>query len=106
MKHEMTPPLPASAFDADETIPAGGCAASASRLVLNGNVTIEIACNKDEIVRLNQSETTGGRRTIEASTLTITASTVTIIGNLEVVGNIHATGTIMDEMGNANHHSH
>lgn len=106
MKHDMNSPLPVSAFDADETIPAGGCSGSASRLVLNGNVVIEIACSKAEAVRLDQTETTGGRRTIEASAITIIAPTVTIIGNLEVVGNIHATGTIMDEMGNTNHHSH
>lgn len=31
---------------------------------------------------------------------------VTIIGNLEVDGNIHATGTIIDDAGNTNHHSH
>lgn len=29
-----------------------------------------------------------------------------IIGNLEVQGNIHATGSIIDEGGNTNHHSH
>ena len=31
---------------------------------------------------------------------------VHIIGNLEVAGNIHATGAIIDEGGNTNHHSH
>lgn len=29
-----------------------------------------------------------------------------LIGNLEVEGNIHATGSIIDESGNTNHHSH
>lgn len=106
MQHDMNPPLPASAFDVDEAVTPGGCAVSVSRMVLNGNVVIEIACSKAEAVRLDQTETTGGRRTIEASAITIIAPTVTIIGNLEVVGNIHATGTIMDEMGNTNHHSH
>jgi len=36
----------------------------------------------------------------------IQAPTVILIGNLEVVGNIHATGSIIDEGGNTNHHSH
>jgi len=30
----------------------------------------------------------------------------TLVGNLEVEGNIHATGSIIDEDGNTNHHSH
>lgn len=29
-----------------------------------------------------------------------------LIGNLEVDGNIHATGSIIDDAGNTNHHSH
>lgn len=29
-----------------------------------------------------------------------------LVGNLEVEGNIHATGTIIDDSGNTNHHSH
>jgi len=32
--------------------------------------------------------------------------TFVLIGNLEVNGNIHATGTIIDDSGNTNHHSH
>ena len=36
----------------------------------------------------------------------IHATKVTIVGNLEVAGNIHATGAIIDEGGNTNHHSH
>lgn len=31
---------------------------------------------------------------------------VKITGNLEVEGNIHATGTIIDDAGNTNHHAH
>lgn len=31
---------------------------------------------------------------------------VKIVGNVEVEGNIHATGTIIDDSGNTNHHSH
>jgi len=31
---------------------------------------------------------------------------VTIVGNVEVQGNIHATGTIIDDSGNTNHHVH
>jgi phage gp45-like len=37
---------------------------------------------------------------------TITAPTVKIIGNLEVEGDIHATGKIIDAGGNTSNHSH
>lgn len=37
---------------------------------------------------------------------TINCPTLTLNGNLEVNGNIHATGTIIDDAGNTNHHSH
>lgn len=36
----------------------------------------------------------------------IVCNEVRIKGNLEVEGNIHATGTIIDDSGNTNHHSH
>ncbi len=39
-------------------------------------------------------------------TATITANKVTIVGDLEVSGNIHASGKIEDENGNTNHHEH
>jgi len=42
---------------------------------------------------------------ISASNIVIQGP-VNIIGNLEVQGNIHATGAIIDEGGNTNHHSH
>lgn len=47
-------------------------------------------------------------RTVEHASgdWTITAPTVTIKGNLEVIGNVHATGSIIDDGGNTNHHSH
>jgi phage baseplate assembly protein V len=41
-----------------------------------------------------------------AGSITIQAPTLNIIGNLEVQGNIHATGSIIDEGGNTPHHSH
>ena len=53
--------------------------------------------------------------TIEAPILNIKGGSPTegilegnfkLIGNLEVEGNIHATGAIIDESGNTNHHSH
>lgn len=39
---------------------------------------------------------------------TVTAECATLIlkGNLEVEGNIHATGSIIDDAGNTNHHGH
>lgn len=36
----------------------------------------------------------------------INATRVLINGNLEVAGNIHATGTILDNAGNSNNHTH
>ena len=101
MQHDMNPPLPASAFDADEAVPAGGCAVSLSRLVLNGNVVINIACNKDESVQLNQTETTGGRRTmqagevvIEATEVTIIAQRIKLVGDVRITGDCHVDGTM------------
>lgn len=49
-----------------------------------------------------------GSRTIthKSGDWTIEAPTVTIRGNLEVDGNIHATGTVIDDAGNTNNHSH
>ena len=38
--------------------------------------------------------------------ITIKAPVINFEGNLEVKGNIHATGTIIDDSGNTNHHSH
>jgi len=38
--------------------------------------------------------------------ITITAPEINITGNMNVQGNIHATGTIIDEGGNTNHHQH
>jgi phage baseplate assembly protein gpV len=39
-------------------------------------------------------------------TLTLSAQNIVIEGNLEVKGNILATGSITDTTGNTNHHSH
>ncbi|MDI7864290.1 phage baseplate assembly protein [Rhizobiaceae bacterium n13] len=36
----------------------------------------------------------------------IVAPVLELVGDLDVQGNIHATGTIIDELGNTNHHSH
>lgn len=38
--------------------------------------------------------------------ITIQAPVIRILGNLYVEGNIYATGSIIDEGGNTNHHSH
>lgn len=48
----------------------------------------------------------------KGNVVTLTASgwafnmNVTIYGNLEVAGSIHATGSIIDDGGNTNHHGH
>jgi len=50
---------------------------------------------------------TQGTVEIEAARMILLKTTeVRLIGNLEVEGNIHATGSIIDEGGNTNHHSH
>lgn len=97
----MNAPLPASAFDVDEAVAPGGCAVSVSRMVLNGNVVIEIECSKEERVRLDYEEVTGGRRslqaqeiTIVADRITITAPHITLVGNVRIKGDCHVDGTL------------
>lgn len=36
----------------------------------------------------------------------ITATRVVVNGDLEVNGDVHATGTVLDDAGNTNHHAH
>ena len=38
--------------------------------------------------------------------IVITATRVVVNGDLEVNGDVHATGTILDDAGNTNHHTH
>ena len=94
MKHDLNPHLPDATFDADETVPAGGCEGSVSRLVLNGRVIIEIACDKNESVALDQQETTGGVRRITASEVIITAPVIRLVGDVTVQGDVTATGIL------------
>lgn len=64
-------------------------------------VNIELLA--DQLLRL----IAGSSVQIEAGQeVTITAPLTRIIGNLQVVGNVHATGSIIDTTGNTNHHSH
>ncbi len=51
-------------------------------------------------------ECSGNIHIKSAGSITIETPVVNLIGNFEVQGNIHATGTIIDDSGNTNHHSH
>lgn len=48
----------------------------------------------------------GGPVIVKAPSATLTIPQVTLDGNLQVNGNINATGAIMDASGNSNHHTH
>lgn len=63
---------------------------------------IKLDSTKD-VVTVNTLKTVN---VVAGQSVTITTPTVFINGNVEVKGNIHATGTIIDDSGNTNHHSH
>ena len=44
--------------------------------------------------------------TVQAPAVTLDTPQTTLEGNLQVNGNVNATGTVMDAGGNSNHHSH
>lgn len=44
--------------------------------------------------------------TVKAPAVTLDTPQTTLEGNLQVNGNVNATGTVMDAGGNSNHHSH
>lgn len=44
--------------------------------------------------------------TVKAPAVTLDTPQTTLEGNLQVNGNVNATGTVMDVGGNSNHHSH
>ncbi|UVM53225.1 MULTISPECIES: phage baseplate assembly protein V [unclassified Pseudomonas] len=44
--------------------------------------------------------------TVKAPSAILDVPQVTLNGNLQVNGNVNATGTVMDALGNSNHHSH
>ena len=46
------------------------------------------------------------RSMVKAPSATLDIPQVTLNGNLQVNGDINATGAVMDESGNSNHHSH
>lgn len=49
---------------------------------------------------------TGAPVLVKAPSATLEIPQVALKGNLEVDGNIHATGTIIDDAGNSNNHAH
>lgn len=44
--------------------------------------------------------------TVKAPAVTLDTPQTTVVGNLQVNGNVIATGAVMDAGGNSNHHSH
>ncbi len=69
------------------------------------------ACQLNEFI-IQQSPnvfiriTPAGKLEIVANTAQMTLGTLDIIANVNITGNLTATGTIMDIAGNTNHHSH
>ena len=51
-------------------------------------------------------DSTGNIISLVGTKIRVVAPVLELVGNLEVQGNIHASGTIIDELGNTNHHSH
>jgi phage baseplate assembly protein V len=49
---------------------------------------------------------TGAPVMIKAPEVTLDAAQVTVNGDLQVKGDVNATGAVMDAAGNSNHHSH
>ncbi|RRV28592.1 phage baseplate assembly protein V [Pseudomonas sp. o96-267] len=49
---------------------------------------------------------TGAAVVVKAPEVILDASQTTLLGNLQVNGNVNASGTIMDAGGNSNHHTH
>lgn len=99
------------------------------RFTLNASESVEVntpkhTLNADETSEVNAPEHTlnSDKSTINGETHTVNnqlnatngfnlsggsgGATGKLTGNLEVDGSIHATGTIMDEGGNSNHHGH
>jgi phage gp45-like len=58
--------------------------------------------------RGNQITITSGNKLVAnvANEVDITAPLIKLNGNLQVTGNISATGTMIDSTGNTNHHTH
>lgn len=48
----------------------------------------------------------GGAVTLNAPSVTLNTSSVILNGDMQVNGNVHASGAIIDSGGNSNHHKH
>ncbi len=79
-----------------------------------GSWTVEVGGDATIQAGGKASITAGSTATIEAPQILLngvvtnsagSGGTMTLNGNLEVDGNIHATGTIEDELGNTDHHT-
>jgi phage gp45-like len=51
-------------------------------------------------------DSSGNIISIVGTKIRIVAPLLELVGDLDVTGNIHASGTIIDELGNTNHHTH
>ena len=70
-------------------------------------ITLDSSKNKLNINTNSSIDVTTRNLNIKAdNSVNITTPVLNLTGNLEVKGNIHATGTIIDDSGNTNHHSH
>lgn len=76
-------------------------------LYINGDVNVEVNGNLKGKIKENADLSIGGKLTAQViDSVTLTSPTVTINGNLQVNGDINASGSIIDTAGNTNHHSH
>ena len=66
-------------------------------------MNIKVTSGEDGFVTLDSD---GSITIIAAAPVSLTAPSIIITGDLNVAGNITATGNIMDGGSNTNHHSH
>jgi phage baseplate assembly protein V len=73
---------------------------AAGEMTLDCVGTLLVKCGRNITVEA------GGPVIVKAPSATLTIPQVTLDGNLQVNGNIHASGVIVDIGGNSNHHTH
>lgn len=73
---------------------------AAGVMTVNGVGTLILMCGRDITIESGESVL------VVAPSVTLDSSQVTLNGDLQVIGNINATGAILDSGGNSNHHKH
>ncbi|QZD72860.1 phage baseplate assembly protein V [Pseudomonas sp. 3-2] len=73
---------------------------AAGVMTVSGVGTLILTCDRDITIESGESVL------VVAPSVTLDSSQVTLNGDLQVIGNINATGAILDSGGNSNHHKH